>query len=190
MISRLGYALLALLARQPSTGYELSERARRPLGYFWSARHSQVYPELQKLLAGGWVRFETAAGPGPRDKKVYSPTEAGLARLAEWVTRPPEPSSDRDELVLKAYAAWTADPGAASRAFAAQLASHRERLGQYEADWAAVRGRHGGGSPPVTHPDFGNYATLRFGLAYARERIAWLEWLSQQLGAAGDPVSS
>lgn len=85
-----------------------------------------------------------------------------------------------------------ARPGAAARncRAAGQLASHRERLGQYEADWAAVRGRHGGGSPPVTHPDFGNYATLRFGLAYARERIGWLEWMSQQLGAAGDPVSS
>ncbi len=187
MISKLGYALLALLARQPSTGYELSERARRPLGYFWSARHSQVYPELQKLLAGGWVRFDAGPGPGPRAKKVYSPTEAGLGRLGEWVTRPPEPASDRDEMVLKAYAVWTADPAAAGRAFAAQVASHRERLSRYEADWAEVQRRPGGGPPPVTQPEFGNYATLRFGLAYERERIAWLEWMSQQLGSADPP---
>jgi Virulence activator alpha C-term len=70
----------------------------------------------------------------------------------------------------------------------AQVASHRERLGRYEADWAEVQSRRpGGGPPPVTQPEFGNYATLRFGLAYERERIAWLEWMSQQLAAA-DPA--
>ena len=113
MISRLGYAILALLARQPSTGYELSARASRPLGYFWSARHSQIYPELRKLLAQGLVRFTARPGPGPRAKKVYSVTEAGLAALREWVIQPPEPAPSRDDLVLKAYAAWTADPAAA-----------------------------------------------------------------------------
>src|SRR6516165_6614771 len=92
MISKLGYAILALLARQPSTGYELSARARRPLGYFWSARHSQVYPELRKLLAAGLVRFDTAPGPGPRDKKVYSLTDYGMTRLRDWVIQPPNPN--------------------------------------------------------------------------------------------------
>ena len=140
MISRLGYAILALLARQPSTGYELSARARRPLGYFWSARHSQIYPELRKLLAQGLVRFTAGPGPGPRAKKVYSVTEAGLAALREWVIQPPEPAPSRDDLVLKAYAAWTADP-AAAWPFAAQIAGHRDRLAAYEADWGKVQGR-------------------------------------------------
>jgi DNA-binding PadR family transcriptional regulator len=194
MISRLGYAILALLARQPSTGYELSARARRPLGYFWSARHSQIYPELRKLLAQGLVRFTAGPGPGPRAKKVYSVTEAGLAALREWVIQPPEPAPSRDDLVLKAYAAWTADPAAAGRLFAAQIAGHRERLAAYEADWGNVQGRHHGGAPPVTHPDFGNYATLRCGIDYERQRIGWLEWISQQFaahapGPSGDPAA-
>jgi DNA-binding PadR family transcriptional regulator len=185
MISRLGYALLALIARQPSTGYELAARARRPLGYFWSARHSQVYPELGRLLDGGWVRFDAAPGPGPRDKKVYFLTDAGLAVLRGWVTEPPRPAPSRDDLLLKAYAVWTADPAAAAELFAGQAAAHRQRLRAYEADWQAVEGRHGGGPPPVTHPDFGSYATLRCGLDYERQRIAWLKWMTGQLTAAG-----
>jgi DNA-binding PadR family transcriptional regulator len=183
MISRLGYAILALLARQPSTGYELSARARRPLGYFWFARHSQVYPELQRLLAGGWVRFEAEPGPGPLDKKVYAPTEAGMSMLREWVAQPPAPAPARDDLVLKAYAVWAADPVDAGRLFASEAQLHRERLRSYEQDWRSVESRHGGGPPPVTHPDFGNYATLRCGISYERHRIAWLEWMSEQLGA-------
>ena len=181
MVSRLGYAILALLARQPGTGYELAGRARRPLGYFWSARHSQVYPELQRLLDGGWVRYAAMPGPGPRDKKVYSLTEAGLDLLRDWVPRPPEPTPGRDDLLLKAYAIWTADPVPARAMLAGQAERHQERLRAYEADWAAVESRHQGGPPPATHPDFGSYATLRCGIDYERQRIAWLQWMDQQL---------
>lgn len=183
MISRLGYALLALLARQSSTGYELSARAKRPLGYFWSARHSQVYPELQKLLADGFVRFDVAPGPGPRDKKVYSLTESGRAMLREWVPQPPQPDHSRDDLLLKAYASWTADPAAAVALFAGQIAVHQGRLQEYDEDWRQLEARHAGGPPPVTHPDFGNYATLKCGIEYERHRIAWLRWISEQLAA-------
>ncbi|HEY7145520.1 MAG TPA: PadR family transcriptional regulator [Streptosporangiaceae bacterium] len=183
MISKLGYAILALLARRSGTGYELSARAGRPLGYFWTARHSQIYPELQRLLDAGLVRFDRAAGPGPRDKKVYSVTDAGLASLRDWVTRAPQPSPGRDDLLLKAYAAWTADPEAARQLFAGQIGRHQERLTEYERDWQRVESRHGGGPPPVSHPDFGSYATLRYGIVFERDRIAWLQWMTGQFAA-------
>jgi DNA-binding PadR family transcriptional regulator len=188
MISRLGYAILALLARQPSTGYELSARARRPLGYFWSARHSQIYPELQRLLAAGLVRFDAAPGPGPRDKKVYALTDVGMGRLREWLIQAPESAQARDDLLLKAYAAWT-DPAAAGHLFASQIALHQERLEDHEKDWMQVESRHNGGPPPVTHPDFGSYATLKCGIDYERQRIAWLQWMSGLLASdqAGVP---
>jgi DNA-binding PadR family transcriptional regulator len=177
MVSKLGYAILALLARQPNTGYELSARARRPLGYYWHAQHGQVYPELRKLLDAGLVRFDAGPGPGPREKKVYSPTEAGMAVLREWVTEPPEPERNRDNLLLKAYAAWTVKPAEAVRLFAGQLAAQTERLREYEDQLRNVESRHNGGPPPAAHPDFGSYATLTYGIGRERHRIAWLEWM-------------
>lgn len=184
MISRLGFAILALLARQPSTGYQLSARSRRPLGYFWSARHSQIYPELGKLLDAGLVRFATGPGPGPRDKKVYSITDTGLAALRDWVPRNPAPADgSRDELVLKAYASWTADPEQARQLFAGQIRQHQQQVAVYEADWKLIESRHQDGPPPATHPDFGSYAALRAGIGYERHRIAWLTWMTRQLAA-------
>ena len=184
MTSRLGYAILALLARLPSTGYELSARARRPLGYFWTAQHGQIYPELSRLLDAGFVSFTTSPGPGPRHKKVYSVTAAGMRELAEWVVRPPAPArGDRDEMLLKAYACWTADQPAAAALFNDQISRHQDRLTRYLADWQAVQSRHGGGPPPVTHPDFGSHATLRFGIDYERQRIGWLRWMADALSA-------
>jgi len=181
VISRLGYAILALLARQPSTGYELAARTRQPLGYFWSARHSQIHPELRKLMDAGLVRFDAQPGPGPHQKKVYSPTAAGQQELGNWVPRPPASADGgRDDILLKAYAAWTAEPAAVRDLFASQIPRHQERLAGYQEDWRRVESRHHDGPPPVTHPDFGNYATLKCGIEFERQRIAWLRWMVGQ----------
>jgi hypothetical protein len=99
------------------------------------------------------------------------------------VPRPPEPTPGRDDLLLKAYAIWSVDPVPARAMLAGQAARHQERLRAYEADWAAVERRHDGGPPPATHPDFGSYATLRCGIDYERQRIAWLQWMDQRLAA-------
>jgi DNA-binding PadR family transcriptional regulator len=188
MVSKLGYAILALLARQPSTGYELSARARRPLGYYWHAQHGQVYPELRRLLAAGLVSFDATPGPGPRDKKVYSPTAAGMAALRDWVVQPPEPRHVRDNLLLKAYATWTVEPADAAALFAGQRADHAERLREYQEQLRNVESRHGGGPPPVGHPEFGNYATLTYGIGFERHRLGWLEWIVAQLqGTSPNP---
>jgi DNA-binding PadR family transcriptional regulator len=101
MASTLGYAILAVLARNPSTGYELAARLATPVSYFWTARHSQIHPELQRLLADGLVAFEAVPGPGPKGKKVYSITPEGFEPLRQWVAKPPPDQPVRDELVLR-----------------------------------------------------------------------------------------
>src|ERR687886_462444 len=100
----LGYALLCLLVRNPGTGYDLASRLRRPVGYYWTARHSQIYPELARLVDAGLVRYETGSGPGPRVKKTYTTPAAGRRIPAEWLARPPAPRLPKDELLLKTYA--------------------------------------------------------------------------------------
>jgi DNA-binding PadR family transcriptional regulator len=194
MPSTLGYALLALLARSPQTGYELAASLRRPVAYFWEAQYSQVHPELQRLLAGGLVDFEPAPGPGPRDKKIYSLTEQGRQALREWLPQPPRPQPARNELVLKAYGIWAADRAAARRLFEQQATAHEARLAEYETQWAAVESRHHQGPPPPDHPDFGNYAALWYGLSFERHRIAWCRWMVSQLdpppAATSPPPSS
>ncbi|MGW0485575.1 MULTISPECIES: PadR family transcriptional regulator [Nonomuraea] len=179
MTSTLGFAILAVLARGERTGYDIAQAMRRPVAYFWTARHSQIHTELQKLLAEGLVAYETQAGPGPQDKKIYRLTGAGTAALREWVTEPPRERPERDELVLKTYTAWLAEPEALRRLFADQLARHEARLADYEREEELF-----GGPPPVGDPRFGNYATLRCGLGYERHRADWCRWMLAQLSAS------
>jgi DNA-binding PadR family transcriptional regulator len=48
-MNTLGYVVLGLLAREPLSGYDLKKRMEQRVEFSWSARHSQVYPELSKL---------------------------------------------------------------------------------------------------------------------------------------------
>lgn len=179
MTSTLGFAILAVLARGSRTGYEIAASMRRPVGYFWTAGHSQIHTDLQKLLAASLVRYESEHGPGPQDKKVYHLTDAGLAALRAWVTEPPRTRPERDELVLKTYASWLAEPGLVRRLFEEQLAEHERQVAEYEELEAGFDE-----PPPFGHPGFGGYATLMCGLSYERHRATWCRWMIDQLSAS------
>jgi DNA-binding PadR family transcriptional regulator len=179
--STLGFALLALLARRPRTGYELRQAMREPVGFFWTASHSQIYPELATLERAGLVRHRVVEGPGPRDTKRYRCAPAGQRALADWAVRPPRPAPERDELMLKIYALWTA-PSADARALVeAQRAAHAARLARYEQHDAQFRRDHAAAIADPSTPQFCGYATLQCGLSYERHRIGWCDWLLARL---------
>jgi DNA-binding PadR family transcriptional regulator len=83
-MSTLGYAILGLLAAQPRTGYDVAKLMRAPIGYMWTAHHSQIYPELAGLEDDGMVSAAVIDGPGPRDNKRYEITPAGWHGLQDW----------------------------------------------------------------------------------------------------------
>ena len=75
----LRHALLAILAVEPMTGYDLTKHFSRSAAYVWHAPHSQIYPELRKLEAEGLVTAESVARGDRGVKRTYSITDAGLA---------------------------------------------------------------------------------------------------------------
>jgi PadR family transcriptional regulator, regulatory protein AphA len=92
----LRFAILGYLSTAPGTGYDLARQFDAGLGWFWSARHSQIYPELKRLADEGLVRRDAATISDNFDKYVYSLTEAGAAALAEWVKGPASYPPNRD----------------------------------------------------------------------------------------------
>jgi DNA-binding PadR family transcriptional regulator len=183
-VSTLGYAILGLLAREPMSGYRISAGLRRPIGYYWDARHSQVYPELARLEEGGLVTARTSAGRGPRPNKRYSISARGRRALARWVILPASPRPPRDELLLKCFSLWLADPEAAAALIRAQEALHAERLAEYRRMLRQMRAEEGPKLLDPSEPAFGNHATLRRGIGYERELVAWCRWLIGALSVA------
>ncbi len=180
-VSTLGYALLGLLARGAQSGYDLSRHLRRPVGFFWQARHSQIYAELARLEAQELVGHKVVEQRDRPDKKVYAISGAGRAVLQAWVSAPLEMPPVRDELVLRAYSLWLADPRAAASLFREHALRHEAQLEQYRQIEAEMFLGAGGLMPPVDSPGFAAYATLKRGLGYEHEYAAWCRWVAEQL---------
>ncbi|MGW2129521.1 PadR family transcriptional regulator [Streptomyces coelicoflavus] len=99
--------VLALLAKEPSHGYDLRGRlvaALGPLGESLNA--GQVYVTLTRLEKAGLVVQDREDTPerGPR-RKVYAPTAAGQERVAAWLAESAGPRADVTEFHLKLVAA-------------------------------------------------------------------------------------
>jgi DNA-binding PadR family transcriptional regulator len=188
--STLGFALLGLLARKPRTGYDLTQAMRQPIGYFWSASHSQVYPELAKLEAAGYVNHSVIDGPGPRDTKRYAITAAGRHILAEWAAKPAAPAIARDEFLLKIYSLWLVEPARARELIRAQRAAHQAQLEHYEQIAREVESEQIDRLHDPTTPEFSSYATLRRGMSFERHARDWCAWLLEALAADPTPARS
>jgi DNA-binding PadR family transcriptional regulator len=108
-------AVLALLAKEPSHGYELRARLQQALGPLGDALNAgQIYVTLTRLEKAGLVTVELAAGVADRpDRKVYALTPEGQQRVADWLSEVSWPKPDLTEFHLKliaAAAARLADP--------------------------------------------------------------------------------
>jgi DNA-binding PadR family transcriptional regulator len=108
--------VLAMLAKEPSHGYELRARlseALGPLGEHMNA--GQIYVTLTRLEKAGLVlseRTEHGAADRP-ERKIYVLTPAGERKVTEWLAEVSWPKPDLAEFHLKliaAAAAHLADP--------------------------------------------------------------------------------
>src|SRR5690242_18109513 len=136
--SHLGCAVLGLLARRPRTGYDLAKAMERPVGHFWTAQHSQIYPELARLEAAGLVEHEVVEGAGPRPTKRYAVTPAGLGSLRAWVASEAEPQAVRDLETLRLWSVWIVEPDVGRGLVHAARARHSAALDTYRAELGSL----------------------------------------------------
>lgn len=106
--------ILAMLAKEPSYGYELRARLRQALGPVGEDLNAgQVYVTLTRLEKAGLVTATAEPGQTRPDRKVYELTAAGQQRVSAWLAEVSWPRPDLTEFHLKliaAAAARLADP--------------------------------------------------------------------------------
>ncbi|HEY6480701.1 MAG TPA: PadR family transcriptional regulator [Streptosporangiaceae bacterium] len=120
-------AVLAMLAKEPSSGSRLRARLNDALGPLGEAvNEGQVYVTLSRLEKAGFIARGEAAAPDP-GRKVYELTAAGQERVAEWLAEVSWPRPDLAEFHLKLVAAaqaGLADPVGIVDAQRRQLLRH------------------------------------------------------------------
>lgn len=171
----LRHALLGLLADHPASGYELTRTFEASLQqHAWHARHSQIYPELNKLADEGMV---AVVGSGSRNRRTYDLTDDGRAELQRWLLSEPDSTGVRNESVLRMFLMPALDPDDA-RTVLARFAAEGEQKAE------VLAGIRGGDYPTL---GFGQLAA-EFGLRYFRMQVEWAHWAMQQFDdVAADP---
>lgn len=121
-------ALLGLLSREPTHGYDLKQAHDRYFGTAKPLAFGQVYATLARLIRDGLITLlGEEAGGGP-DRKRYAITSAGRARLADWLRTPLIPSESlQSELFAKTVLALLIDADA-ERLLDIQRAAHLDRM--------------------------------------------------------------
>ncbi|MFD5016862.1 PadR family transcriptional regulator [Streptomyces chartreusis] len=169
----LPHAILIALLEKPSSGLELTRRFDKSIGYFWSATHQQIYRELGKLEAEGFIRTLPAQQPARGQKKSYEVLPAGRAELARWTSASQDPRPHRDTLLLRMRAAAVVGTEGIEADLRRHLTLHQRQLAEYE----EIEKRD---FPPGkdSSQDRLRHLVLRAGLDL---ETFWIQWLTHAL---------
>lgn len=173
----LKYAILGLISRSPMTGYDITrEFNSNTLANFWYAKHSQVYPELNRLTEEGLLTCEVVIQGEKMEKKLYSITEKGREQLQSWLMEEEElPPTPKDVFRLRLYFSDFMSRDEIIRHLKDQIRKHtakRQRLSHI------MEKKYGHAVPPAGTPEAGDFMVLEG--AILRE-TSYLEWLNNCL---------
>jgi len=182
----LQHAILVALTDGAKSGYDIAKLFDDSTGFFWRARHSQIYRELSKLKERGWASSEEIEQSGKPNRIVFSITPDGRQGLVEWSRKPSQVHELKDDFLVQLYALEHIDIEALRANILARQERHRDHLKDYEAKYSALEG-----STNLT--DIGRQLALEVALIYERE---WAEWgeralarlSSERLGQASNVV--
>jgi PadR family transcriptional regulator AphA len=174
----LSHALLGLLSVRPASGYDLMKSFDTSLANVWPATQSQVYGELNRLAATGLIEV---AAEGPRGRKEYALTDAGLAELRAWMIDP-RPEPPREGLL---------------RVFFLDVLSPEQGLEYLNRQAEGGAGRHARLQALCDAIDWSGHDTvttngrlvLEYGLRLTAMYEEWAQWAAQQVQQRSAPAA-
>jgi PadR family transcriptional regulator AphA len=170
----LRHAVLGLLSSGPASGYDLLKRFEVSLANVWPATQSQLYSELNRMADAALVKV---AAEGPRGRKEYVITDAGMAELRHWMTEVEPERVRRSDMLLRVFFLDLVSPAEAVAYLHRQVEFATNRYAGLEEikrevadqdDNLAVYGR----------------LALEWGLRYIAAVRDWAEWAEAEVRAA------
>ena len=178
----LAHAVLTSLLEKASSGYDLARRFDKSIGYFWHATHQQIYRELARMEAAGWIESSVPADAGNTRKKEYRVLPAGRLELKRWTQTTAQPMDLRDEFTVKLRADAVLGEVDLCPELRRHIALHEERLVQYR----AIEQRDFAAGKPLSRAQQIQSMILKKGILYETGEVAWGQELLAVLQAPAD----
>lgn len=167
----LKYAILGLLIRKQMTGYDITKEFERNISEFWTAKHSQIYPELKRLAAENLITYEIMISGEALQKKMYTITDEGKQEFLEWLSRNEDiESPPKDVFRLRTYFFDLLDTEVQLVLLSTQLNQHKERLSHLEQKFKKYQE-----IPSKESAECGDYLVLQGAVLRENAQIQWLE---------------
>ncbi len=167
----LPHAVLTSLLEKSTSGYDLARRFDKSIGYFWHATHQQIYRELARMEAAGWIESSSAPDAGKTRKREYRVLPAGRTELIRWANEPSPPLDLRDEFMVKLRADAALSEVDLRPEIQRQIAQHQEKLAHYRAieERDFLQGR------PLPREARIQHMILKKGILYEEASIGWAQ---------------
>lgn len=170
----LKYAILGLINREPMTGYDITgEFNNNNLANFWYAKHSQVYPELNRLAEEGLLTCQVVIQGEKLEKKLYTITDKGRSELQEWLMRDePLGPTPKDVFRLRMYFSDFMTREEMKKHLVDQIQKHTDKR-RYLSD--NMKKNHYDTVPALGTKEYGDYLVLEGAILRETSYIQWLE---------------
>lgn len=168
----LEHAILISLSERAGSGYELTRRFGRSIGFFWGASHQQIYRTLGRMADHGWITAEDVPQRGRPDRKVHRVTKEGRAELERWLAEPSPVATLRDELAVRLRgAAYLPDLSP----LVADVRRHRDEHASRYAVYLEIEARDFPEPAALEGQRLHQYLVLRGGIRVEQGFVEWCE---------------
>lgn len=172
-MNKLSYGLLAFLATEDLTGYELMHKMKT----IWNTTHSRIYPLLSELECLELVSYSTIKQNNKPDKKVYSITDKGKELIIKWIKAPTNKPVIKDEMLLKISCIQLLDKDDIITLIDEREKYYEERMKLDKKMIDEIKGKCLKEVMDVRCQYFGRYVLLEKDSDKCKMEIKWCKWL-------------
>jgi PadR family transcriptional regulator, regulatory protein AphA len=167
------YPFLGMLLLAPMSAYDIKKGMQGSISHFYSAAHSQVYQQANRLVRDGYVREKPA--PGGRRKRILTLTPKGRKAVEEWLRSPDADDQLYSELLVKVFfAGYASDPDTVRTMLEGRREHAAKLLAEYEQFLPVLEAAKDNPYPAMT---------LSNGVHSYRAEIAWIDETLAKLDA-------
>lgn len=160
----LKYCILGLISEQPLTSQEINQTILDNIGNFWSTKHIQVMPELQRLTKEKLITYN--------GQKQYMITDEGEQELDNWLIKDQAiDNRAKDIFQMRMYFSSRMSDERVLELLNSQIVQHQAKLKFLE---VIFNQRYKTNRP--THKQRGDFFNLK---CCIKKENAYIDWLKE-----------